>query len=59
MKKANSFTPRALAAYKKRWRHEYEADFDDSGWWKWLLGYGTGYRAGLAAARNKATRTNG
>lgn len=59
MRKNEGFSRRALDAYKKRWRHEYEPNFDDSGWWKWLLGYGTGYRAGLAAARNKAKSING
>lgn len=54
MAKANDYTPRAAKAYQKRWRHEYDANLDDSGWWKWLLGFDTGFRAGMAYARKRA-----
>lgn len=55
MAKANDYTPRAVKAYRKRWRSEYDGDSDASGWWKWLLGFDTGFRAGMAYARKRAS----
>ena len=46
-----AWTRRAVEAYQKRWKTEYVSELDDGCWWKWLLGYDSGYRAGLKAGK--------
>lgn len=42
---------RSKAAYRRRYGNDYDEMSDDTGWWKWLLGWEAGYEAGLRSAR--------